>query len=72
MRAWRDMPIVVPPDGPRPRASAAGTSPRRREGAHLPTAGRHRKDTLDWHKTRPQEDRDKLAAGAVAGISAAA
>jgi len=29
------------------------------------------KDTLDWHKTRPQEDRDKLEAGAVSGISAA-
>jgi hypothetical protein len=28
------------------------------------------KDTLEWNKTRPQEAQDKLAAGAIAGISA--
>ena len=28
------------------------------------------KDTLEWHKTRPEEDRKKLDEGATAGISA--
>jgi 2'-hydroxyisoflavone reductase len=70
VRAWRDMPIVVPPTG-----DTAGFSRRNIERAvakgltFRPTTVTI-KDTLDWNKTRPQDARDKLAAGAIAGISA--
>ena len=70
IRAWRDMPIVVPPDGPTAgfsrrnidRALAKGLTFRPLEV----TIG----DTLAWNKTRPLSEQDRLAAGGVAGISA--
>jgi nucleoside-diphosphate-sugar epimerase len=67
---WRDMPIVVPPDG-----DAAGFSRRNIDRALVkgltfrPVEVTIR-DTLDWNKTRPQADQDRLAAGRLAGLSA--
>jgi len=29
------------------------------------------RDTLEWHKTRPESERDALAAGKIAGMAAA-
>ena len=68
VRAWRDMPIVVPPDG-----ETAGFSRRNIEravakGLTFRPLDVTIKDTLEWNKTRSQEQRDKLDAGAIAGI----
>ena len=70
IRPWRDMPVWMPP---RPgwsgflrrniqKALAAGLTFR-------PLAVTA-KDTLEWHTTRPEEERKRLEAGARAGISA--
>ena len=71
IRPWSNMPVWIPP-GP----ETAGFSRRNidralAKGLTFRSLAVTAKDTLDWHKTRSQEDRDKLAAGAVAGISAA-
>ena len=71
IRAWRDMPIVVPPEGETAGFSRRNIDRALAKGLTFRPLAVTIKDTLDWHKTRPQEDRDKLAAGAVAGISAA-
>ena len=70
IRGWRDMPVWIPP-GPETNGFARRNIQRAlAKGMTFRTLAVTAKDTLDWHKTRPQEDRDKLAAGAVAGISA--
>ena len=70
IRAWRDMPIVVPPTGPTAGFSRRNIDHALAKGLTFRPLKVTIKDTLDWNKTRPQEDQDKLAAGAVAGISA--
>lgn len=71
IRAWRDMPIVVPPTGETAGFSRRNIDRAVAKGLTFRPLAVTIKDTLDWNRTRPQEDRDKLAAGAVAGISAA-
>jgi 2'-hydroxyisoflavone reductase len=70
IRAWRDMPIVVPPEGETAGFSRRNIDRAVSKGLTFRPVAVTIKDTLDWNKTRPQEARDKLAAGAVAGISA--
>ncbi|MFL5612751.1 MAG: NAD-dependent epimerase/dehydratase family protein [Gemmatimonadaceae bacterium] len=70
IRAWRDMPTVVPPTGQTAGFSRRNIDRALAKGLTFRPLAVTIKDTLDWNKTRPQEDRDKLAAGAVAGISA--
>jgi 2'-hydroxyisoflavone reductase len=70
VRAWRDMPIVVPPDG-----EAAGFSRRNIDRALAKgLTFRPVDDTisaaLQWNQERSPEARAKLDSGAVAGISA--
>ncbi|HEY7235333.1 MAG TPA: epimerase, partial [Gemmatimonadaceae bacterium] len=70
VRAWRDMPIVVPPDG-----EAAGFSRRNIDRALAKgLTFRPVDDTieaaLEWNRERSPEARAKLDSGAVAGISA--
>ena len=70
IRGWRDMPVWIPP-GPETAGFARRNIQRAlAKGLTFRTLAVTAKDTLDWNKTRPQEDRDKLAAGAVAGVSA--
>jgi 2'-hydroxyisoflavone reductase len=71
IRPWRDMTVWIPPVGP-----TAGFT--RRSNARAIAAGLTfrplavtAKDTLDWHKTRPEADQKAMAEGAVGGISAA-
>ena len=71
VRPWRDMPIVVPPDGETAGFSRRNIDRAVAKGLTFRPLAVTIKDTLDWNKTRPQEDRDKLDAGAVSGISAA-
>ena len=70
IRPWRDMPIVVPPDG-----DAAGFSRRNidralAKGLTFRPLDDTIRATLEWNRTRPAEDRAKLDSGAVGGISA--
>ena len=68
VRGWRHMPIWLPPTGPtagflrrsNARALAAGLTFR-------PLAVTA-KDTLDWHKTRPEAEQKATMEGAIAGI----
>ena len=71
IRPWRDMPTVVPPEGEMAGFSRRNIERAVAKGLTFRPLAVTIKDTLDWHKTRPQEDRDKLDAGAVSGISAA-
>jgi 2'-hydroxyisoflavone reductase len=70
IRAWRDMPTVVPPTGDTAGFSRRNIDRALAKGLTFRPLAVTIKDTIDWNDTRPQEDRDKLAAGAVAGISA--
>ena len=69
VRGWRHMPIWLPPTGP-----TAGFL--RRSNAKAVAAGltfrplaMTAKDTLAWHKTRPEAEQQATLQGAVAGIS---
>jgi 2'-hydroxyisoflavone reductase len=71
VRGWRHMPIWLPPNGP-----TAGFL--RRSNAKAVAAGLTfrplaltAKDTLAWHKTRPEAEQKATLDGAVAGISPA-
>jgi 2'-hydroxyisoflavone reductase len=68
VRGWRHMPIWLPPQG-----ATAGFL--RRSIAKAVDAGLTfrplavtAKDTLDWHKTRPEAEQKRTLEGAVAGI----
>jgi 2'-hydroxyisoflavone reductase len=69
VRGWRHMPIWLPPTG-----ATAGFL--RRSNAKAVAAGLTFrpfavtvKDTLEWHKTRPESERKATEEGAIAGIS---
>jgi len=71
VRGWRHMPMWLPPNGP-----TAGFL--RRSNAKAVAAGLTfrplsltAKDTLEWHKTRPEAEQKAMLDGAVAGISPA-
>ena len=71
VRGWRHLPIWLPPNGP-----TAGFL--RRSNAKAVAAGLTfrplaltAKDTLAWHKTRPEAEQQAMLEGAVAGISPA-
>jgi nucleoside-diphosphate-sugar epimerase len=70
IRPWRDMPIVVPPNGPTAGFDRRNIDRALAKGLTFRPVTVTIKDTLEWNKTRPQEAQDKLAAGAIAGISA--
>jgi 2'-hydroxyisoflavone reductase len=68
VRGWRHMPIWLPPEG-----RTAGFL--RRSNAKALAAGLTfrplavtAKDTLDWHRTRPEAERTAMLQGAIAGI----
>jgi 2'-hydroxyisoflavone reductase len=68
VRGWRHMPIWLPPEG-----RTAGFL--RRSNAKALAAGLTfrplavtAKDTLDWHKTRPEAEQTATLQGAIAGI----
>jgi len=70
IRGWRDMPIVVPPNGPTAGFDRRNIDRALAKGLTFRPLNVTIKDTLEWNKTRPQDAQDKLAAGAIAGISA--
>ena len=70
IRGWRDMPIVVPPNGPTAGFDRRNIDRALAKGLTFRPVTVTIKDTLEWNKTRPQDAQDKLASGAIAGISA--
>lgn len=70
VREWRDMPIVVPPDGATAGFSRRNIDRALAKGLTFRPLDVTIRDTLAWNKTRPQNEQDRLAAGEIAGISA--
>jgi 2'-hydroxyisoflavone reductase len=70
IRAWRDMPIVVPPDGQTAGFSRRNIDRALAKGLTFRPLDVTIRDTLEWNKSRPQQEQDRLAAGEIAGISA--
>jgi 2'-hydroxyisoflavone reductase len=70
IRAWRDMPIVVPPTGDTAGFSRRSIERAVAKGLTFRPLDVTIRDTYEWNKTRPQAEQDRLAQGGVAGISA--
>jgi 2'-hydroxyisoflavone reductase len=70
IRGWRHMPTWVPPEPDRQGFSTRNIDRALAKGLTFRPLAVTAKETLEWAKKRPKADQDKLAAGAVAGISA--
>jgi 2'-hydroxyisoflavone reductase len=71
VRGWRHMPIWLPPAGPTAGFLRRNNSKALAAGLTFRPLAVTAKDTLDWHKTRPEEEQKAMLEGAVAGISPA-
>jgi 2'-hydroxyisoflavone reductase len=71
VRGWRHMPIWLPPAGPTAGFLRRVNSKALAAGLTFRPLAMTAKDTLDWHKTRPEEEQKAMLEGAVAGISPA-
>jgi 2'-hydroxyisoflavone reductase len=70
IRPWRDMTVWVPPT-PRDAGFSRKSNARAiAKGLTFRPLALTAKDTLDWNKTRPADQLQRLAEGAVGGISA--
>jgi len=70
IRPWRDMTVWIPPT-PRDAGFSRKSNARAiAKGLTFRPLAVTAKDTLDWNKTRPADQLQKLAEGAVGGISA--
>ena len=70
IRPWRDMTVWVPPT-PRDAGFSRKSNARAiAKGLTFRPLAVTAKDTLDWNKTRPADQLQRLAEGAVGGISA--
>jgi 2'-hydroxyisoflavone reductase len=70
IRPWRDMPVWIPPERGYAGFSRRNIARALAKGLTFRSLAVTAQDTLEWHKTRPEEDRKKLDEGATAGISA--
>jgi len=70
IRAWRDMPIVVPPDGQTAGFDRRNVDRAVAKGLTYRPVDDTIKAALEWNQERAPEARAKLDSGAVAGISA--
>ena len=68
---WRHMPVWMPPIGNNAGFSTRNNDRALKAGLTFRPLAVTAKDTLDWHKTRPEAERKAMDEGAVAGISAA-
>jgi len=71
IRAWRDMPTWIPPEGEQIGFSSWSNAKAVAKGLTFRPLAVTAKDTLEWHKTRPEAERKAMDEGARAGISAA-
>jgi 2'-hydroxyisoflavone reductase len=70
VRAWRDMPIVVPPDGETAGFSRRNIDRALAKGLTFRPLDDTIRTTLEYNRSRTPEAQAKLDSGAVAGISA--
>jgi len=70
VRAWRDMPIVVPPDGETAGFSRRNIDRALAKGLTFRPVEDTIRGAIEWNNSRSPEARAKLDSGAVAGISA--
>jgi 2'-hydroxyisoflavone reductase len=71
IRPWRDMTVWIPPVGGTAGFMRRNISKAVSKGLTYRPLAVTAKDTLAWNKTRPEADLQKLADGAVGGISPA-
>jgi 2'-hydroxyisoflavone reductase len=71
VRPWRDMPTWIPPEGDTLGFSSFSNAKAVAKGLTFRPLAITAKDTLEWHKTRPEAERKAMDEGARAGISAA-
>jgi 2'-hydroxyisoflavone reductase len=71
VRGWRHMPAWVAPRGPSAGFLSRNSSRAIGKGLTFRPLAVTAKETLDWHKTRPEAEQKALAEGTIAGISAA-
>lgn len=71
VRGWRHMPVWISPEPTNHGFSTRNGDKAIAAGLTYRPLAVTAKDTLDWHTTRPPEERKAMADGAVAGISAA-
>ena len=71
VRGWRHMPIWLPPQGATAGFLRRDISKAVAAGLTYRPLAVTAKDTLDWHKTRPEAEQKAMLEGAVAGIPAA-
>ena len=71
VRGWRHMPIWLPPTGPTGGFLRRSNAKAVAAGLTFRPLSLTAKDTLAWHKTRPEEEQKAMLEGAIAGISPA-
>lgn len=71
VRGWRHMPAWLPPTGDTAGFLRRSSTKAIAKGLTFRPLAVTAKDTLDWHKTRPEAEQKALADGTIAGISAA-
>ncbi|HTK55006.1 MAG TPA: NAD-dependent epimerase/dehydratase family protein [Gemmatimonadaceae bacterium] len=71
VRGWRDMPCWLPPTGPTGGFLRRSNAKAVAAGLTFRPLSLTAKDTLAWHKTRPEEEQKATLEGAIAGISPA-
>ncbi len=71
VRGWRHMPMWLPPTGPTGGFLRRSNAKAVAAGLTFRPLSLTAKDTLAWHKTRPEEEQKATLEGAVAGISPA-
>lgn len=68
---WSDMPVWIPPEGEEAAASLNSTKRAKAAGLHIRPVDDTVRATLEWHRTRPEEQRLKLRSGMTAEREAA-
>ena len=68
VRGWRHMPIWLPPNGPTAGFLRRSNAKALAAGLTFRPLAMTAKDTLDWHKKRPEAEQKATLEGAVAGI----
>jgi 2'-hydroxyisoflavone reductase len=71
VQQWRDMPVWIAPGPTTQGFSRRNVSKAVAAGLTFRPLAETARDTLEWHKTRPEAERSALAEGKIAGMSAA-
>jgi 2'-hydroxyisoflavone reductase len=69
VRGWRHMPCWLPPTGPTGGFLRRSNAKAVAAGLTFRPLSLTAKDTLAWHKTRPEDEQKATLEGAIAGIS---